>query len=71
LQKNNCKKHEKSVITKNQLKSTDVCLMWLQLGDNTGDCNILYSVLATTDVLRLQKRQLQNQHEGDCNFAAV
>jgi hypothetical protein len=28
----------------------------LQPGDNTDDCNILKSVVATTDVLRLQKR---------------
>jgi hypothetical protein len=38
--------------------------MWLQPDENTGDCNILYSVVATTDVLRLQKRQLQTQHVG-------
>jgi hypothetical protein len=29
--------------------------MWLQPGENTGGCNILYSVVATTDVVRLQK----------------
>jgi hypothetical protein len=45
--------------------------MWLQPGENTGDCNILYSVVATTDVLWLQKRQLQNQNVGDCNLVAV
>jgi hypothetical protein len=45
--------------------------MWLQPGENTGDCNILYSVVATTDVLRLQKIQLQNQNVGDCNIVAV
>jgi hypothetical protein len=33
--------------------------MWLQPGENTGDCNILYSVVAIADVLRLQKTQLQ------------
>jgi hypothetical protein len=36
--------------------------MWLQPGQITGDCNILCSVFATTDVLRLQKkRQLQTR----------
>jgi hypothetical protein len=29
--------------------------MWLQPGENTGDCKICYSVVATTDVLQLQK----------------
>jgi hypothetical protein len=33
--------------------------MWLQPGENTGDCNILDSVVATADVLRLKKTQLQ------------
>jgi hypothetical protein len=45
--------------------------MWLQPGENKGDCNILYSVVATTDVLRLQKRQSQSQNVGDCNLVAV
>jgi hypothetical protein len=38
--------------------------MWLQPGENTGDCNILYSVVATADVLLLQKKQLQKTECG-------
>jgi hypothetical protein len=33
--------------------------MWLQPDENTGDCKISYSVVATTDVRRLQKKLLQ------------
>jgi hypothetical protein len=45
--------------------------MWLQPGENTGDCNILYSVVATTDVLRSQKRQLQTRMWVIANLVAV
>jgi hypothetical protein len=40
--------------------------MWLQPGQITGDCNILCSVFATTDVLRLQKKTVANQNVVDC-----
>jgi hypothetical protein len=36
--------------------------MWLQPGENTGDCKIILdSVVTTADVLRLQKTELQKQ----------
>jgi hypothetical protein len=38
--------------------------MWLQPGENTRDCNILYSVVATTDMLQLQKKTVAKPECG-------
>jgi hypothetical protein len=53
--------------------------MWLQPSENTSDCKIRYSVVATTDVLRLQKKVAKTSicviatlsHVHDCNLIAV
>jgi hypothetical protein len=41
--------------------------MWLQAGENTVDCLISYSVVATTDVPRLQKKTVvKPKHVSGC-----
>jgi hypothetical protein len=46
--------------------------MWLQPDENTGDCKTSYSVVATVDVMRLQKKAVaKNKHVRDCNLIAV
>jgi hypothetical protein len=41
--------------------------MWLQTDENTDDCLIGYSVVATTDVPRLQKKTVANpKHVSGC-----
>jgi hypothetical protein len=52
--------------------------MWLQPGENTVDCKISYSVAASTDVLRLQKKVAKPSmcviatfSQCDCTLSAV
>jgi hypothetical protein len=46
--------------------------MWLQPDENTGDCKKSYNVVATVDVMRLQKKAVaKNKHVRDCNLIAV
>jgi hypothetical protein len=46
--------------------------MWLQPDENTRDCKISYSVVATTDVMRLQKKAAaKNKHVRDCNLITM
>jgi hypothetical protein len=49
--------------------------MWFQPDENTGDCKISYSVVATTDVRQLQKKPVATlshvRHVRDCNLIAM
>jgi hypothetical protein len=59
-----CKKQLQKIGKKCDCKKTsskkapchDTVLMWLQPDEDTGDCKISYSVVATTNVMRLQKK---------------
>jgi hypothetical protein len=53
ITKNYLEKMKKLLHDAVRLQLGYVCLMWLQTGENTVDCLISYSVVATTDVPRL------------------